>query len=268
VGPENLIIFDHMSTNSEVLNIYAEFAAICPVIRFTGFHNNVHDLNVFPELYAALRQSCFHFCFLDTDEHLVLYNGANRFESGPMILDFLSQHKKVMAFPGTWLQALEGRINRFNLHTPVWPLSDGLQWGKPVISTAFDISHIILHNTQLRRAMALADLRTNLFVLHRHMASPAERISVNILKLKSRGLLSSGDGIAEALASEIDPLTPGYNYVREIRDLSAASSPRNIQGSFEINANGEVEWSEDWQRAEMQRFLAEPNFFSAKLFSE
>jgi len=268
VGPENLIIFDHMSIDPEVLSIYAEFSGIIPVIRFSGFHNNVHNVDLFPELYKALRQSCGHFCFLDTDEYLVLFDGANRFESGSHIVEFLARHKGIMAFPGTWLQALKGHANRFNLHTPIWPLSDGLQWGKPVISSAFDVSGIILHNTEVKRALALADLKTNLFVLHRHMSLPDERISINIQKLKSSGHLKPGDGIEEALKLEVDPLKPRHNYIQEIHELIASKTPKPIEGSFEINAAGDVEWSQDWQRYEMQRFLAEPNLFSERLFSE
>jgi len=266
-GAENLIIFDHMSVDPAVLDIYAEHQGRFPIIRFEGFLNNIHNFRVFPELYAALRQSCRHYCFLDTDEYLVLYDGADRFEKDGAVLAYVAQNSNSLALPGTWLQGLAGHADRFGLQQPYAALSDGLKWGKPIISATFDPSFIMLHNTEVRDAMDKDNLKTALFVLHRHKNVPAERIWANLLKLKSYGAIPPDDGLENVLELAADSYKMGGTYIREMQQLSALGhSPTPVAGSIEVRSDGAIGWFSEAQRAAMQLFVTEPARYSAQLF--
>lgn len=266
-GLENLIIFDHMSADADVLAIYAEYQGRFPVIRFRGYHNNVHNVSVFPELYAALRQSCGHYCFMDTDEYLVLYDGADRFRADQGIVEFLKTHPDILAFPGTWLQSVEGYMDRFKLQNTDSPLCDGLCWGKPIFSAAFDVSWIMLHNTECKRAMSPDSLKTHLFVLHRHVASISDRIKINLLKLKSSGVLKPDDGIAEVLMMDMAGIGGGKEYIEEVRRFVAGAAEQAPDDSFAIASDGAISWNHPWQRAAVQHFVDHPRLHCTKLFA-
>jgi hypothetical protein len=258
-----------MSDDEGVLQTYSEYENIFPIIQFDGFHDNVHNIRLFPELYASIRKSCRHYCFIDTDEYLALYEGGDRFETGTGILAFLDRNNHTPVFPGTWLQGVAGRPNCYSLGARMGTLSDGLKWGKPVISSAVDVSGIILHNTQNKRAMVANELRTNLFVLHQSNAVPEERINANLLKLKAQQVIKDEEGLPEVLALNYESKKIGGNYIREIHQLVLAmSAPASIDGSIEILADGTIRWTQDWQKTELQSFIAEPFKFCAGLFSD
>jgi hypothetical protein len=266
-GLEGLVILDNMSSDANVLAIYAEFEGRFPVIRFQGFHNNVHNVGMFPELYAALRQSCGYYCFMDTDELLVLYDGAERFLADQSIIEFLKKYPDVLAFPGTWLQSVEGYVDRYKLQNIDSPLSDGLCWGKPILSAAFDASWILLHNVECKRAMSPESLKTNLFVLHKHVASITDRIKINLLKLKSRRVLQPDDGISEALAIDTTGIEGGKEYIEEVRRFVAGAVNQATDDSFVIAPDGATSWNHPWQRAALQHFVNHPSLHCAKLFA-
>jgi hypothetical protein len=262
VGLDNLIIFDNMSTDQATLGIYAQFESELLIVQFDGFLNAVHHTRIFAELYAALRESCDYFTFLDTDEYLALYDGGDGFHFRKEIVSFLRDHKKTMVFPGTWLRNLPGCNNRFMLPQSGWPtLRYGLEWGKPVISSACDVSGDLNHNRRVKYDMLPNDLITNVFVLHRLQVSSAERIRINLQKLRALEALMADDGLEEALALDINTLNRKETraYVLEIRSLiSAGDKLASIEGSFEISPNGRINWENDWQRAEMQMFVSQP----------
>jgi len=72
VGPENLIIFDNMSDDPEVLSIYRKYRDQIIIITFAGFHNRLHHIPSYYGLYQSLAKSSDYFLFLDTDEYLIL----------------------------------------------------------------------------------------------------------------------------------------------------------------------------------------------------
>ncbi|MGA2537709.1 MAG: hypothetical protein ABSF53_16950, partial [Terracidiphilus sp.] len=76
-----LIILDNMSSDPRVSEVYAGLDRRCPIIRFSGFLDNVHNTDHFSKLYQALRASCAYFTFLDTDERLTLFDGEDYFRA-------------------------------------------------------------------------------------------------------------------------------------------------------------------------------------------
>ena len=271
VGVENLIILDNMSSNEAVLDTYSEYENQITIFRFKGFHNRPHNTFDFPELYSALRESCDYFSFLDTDEYLTLYNGADIFQCGPEIVAFLNENKETHVFPGTWLQNLTGHGDRFMLWRPNGPLENGLKWGKPIISTRSHFSGTINHNTQIDHSLYTENLATNFFVLHRDRLSTAERIQANLRKLVSYGAIKPEDGVDNILARDIKSFSDGnaQHYYSEIKNLTTASTqpPPDISWWFGIGADGNARWNADWQRAEIQNFLVNPEQYSESLLS-
>lgn len=272
VGAENLIIFDNMSTNIAVFELYKNFASTSIVVQFGGFQDRIHHTGYFKDLYDALRKSCDYFIFLDTDEYLALYDGKDTFCFDSMsITSFLNNHNSTLVFPGTWLQNLKGFKDRFMLQGRPGPLKGGLAWGKPLISSRCNVSGIILHNKQLKSFISLSTLITNFFVLHRSKVSSSDRIRANLEKLISFGLLKPTDGLDEFLKIDIEQIPEGQRrYCIEIQAIlsEGGDTPTSTVGSFAISEGGLAHWAYDWQRTIMQEFVEEPAAYSDLLFSD
>jgi hypothetical protein len=269
VGSENLIIFDNMSTDQEVLDIYAHYNSSFPIVSFSQFQDLVHHVDYFGELYEALRESSTYYVFLDTDEYLTLYDGFDRFLQNAEILTFLDQVRGTDIIPGTWLQNLRGYKDRFVLREPNIHLRLGLKWGKPIISSNYKPAGMINHNTQIKAGFSPDKLKTNLFILHRCYTTSSERIQMNLRKLRASEIIGNTEGLEEVLALDFGAATHGQKYIREIRSLVEARDtlPSSV-GSFEIGVDGLVSWDQEWQRSEMQEFIRNPSRFCDELFSE
>ncbi len=272
VGLENLIIFDNMSTDPAVLKVYEEFRGRIQIVRFGQHHNMIHNTGQYPELYGALRASCRYFLFLDTDEHLALYDGNERFLFGEAILTFLMDQRPAKIFPATWVSNVTGFNNYFDLSQPhVW-LSSGLKWGKPIISADCELSEFLNHNTQVDHSLYPESLTTNFFILHRRTVSPAVRIRANLRKLVAARLITKEQGVEDVLKFDIEKITPltVRDYCREIRELATLEPNDELptKRSFEIGEDGHIRWTEDWQRSDMQRFVACPQEYSGNMLAD
>jgi hypothetical protein len=273
VGLGGLIIMDNMSSDPKVSAIYADISNEAFVIRFSGFQDNVHRTDLFPELYGALRSSCSHFIFLDTDERLTLFDGRERFCADPSLITFLKDHSATKVFPGTWLQNVTGYSDRFLLYDPVIRLANGLKWGKPIISAACDPGGFINHNTQVKRDLYSEPIVTNLFVLHLSSVSNQQRLDSNLRKLRAAGAIPDTYGIAAILlssADEWDHLPDTLKtYVQEITQINEEGLEfmGDIGGSFQIAADGLLVCNEEWQRRAIRNFVSDCSEFVSTLFS-
>src|SRR4051812_33855099 len=54
VGADNLVIFDNGSEDPDVLATYEEFRGRIEIVRFDDFHNNLHRVEQYQDLYDAL----------------------------------------------------------------------------------------------------------------------------------------------------------------------------------------------------------------------
>jgi hypothetical protein len=260
-----------MSTDPAVLEVYNKYSGHIPIIRFDQYHNMIHYPAHYAELYGALRASCRYFVFLDTDEHLTLYDGDERFLFDEAVQAFLLNQKPATIFPATWLSNVTGFHNYFDLSHPRDYLSSGLKWGKPIISADCELSEFINHNTQVDHSLYPKPLNTNFFILHRRTVSRGERIRANLQKLTACKLISPGQGAEDVLKLDIENITPltARAYCREIQELTVAEQTTKppTARSIEIGADGRIRWTEDWQRADMQRFVAFPEEYSAEMLS-
>lgn len=201
VGLENLVIFDNMSDDRSILEIYREYHEQTLIVQYDGFHNYIHVFDMFRELYFALSKSCRYFAVLDTDEFLTFIDreGYVRPDS---ILDVLSSCHETDAFPACWLYNFPKSNLLFHCGS-IGELEGGLRWGKPIIRSNANLSGLLLHNDQLPPPFFRDVTNVQFFLLHLTSLYPDQRISVNLRKLAARGVISSADDLHGALVADI-----------------------------------------------------------------
>ena len=75
VGDQNLIIFDNMSSDPAVFDVYRRYASQIIIIHYKQYHLLLHNPNEFYYFYKALYESSDFYAFLDVDEFLYLFDG-------------------------------------------------------------------------------------------------------------------------------------------------------------------------------------------------
>lgn len=279
VGLENLIIFDNYSSDEKLEDVYSRFLPAGTLARFAGFHNNIHRVHEFPELYDALRNSCKHYIFLDTDEYLIRLGADGTFVQDGRIIDCLEQEKDISVFPGIWLENVSGYDNRFWMNPKMNHLLVGLRGGKPIISSSTNVRGLIAHNRQLPRECYSDRIQTNYFVLHLKRLSPQQRISANLAKLRSYGAAAQSGiykniSLEEALAIRTEDLALGNRrtWIREIQTLSTRSGEAGVLpgkrmalGMVELS-DGTTQFTSEQQRLEFEKFVGAPQNLIEEIF--
>lgn len=273
VGRSNIIIFDNESTNPQVGKIYDENADLL-VVRYSGFHNNIHNVDIFNCLYEALRQSAGWFCFLDTDERLIKFDGQSYFADDSLV-SFLESNSDTDIVPAVWLHNVTGSRSLYMCGESTRRLMHELAWGKPILRSSSSFEGFINHNVQVNKEVWDSRIARGLFVLHLADLHPEQRIASNLNKLRARGFASLDDSAESVLSREIDAdMDPKINdYVREIRRAVAAlasggyASPSPRAGTIELKPGGKVEYFSDRERLVMQSFLDCPDEVLRKALS-
>jgi hypothetical protein len=278
IGIENIIIFDNESTNERTLQSYAKYDDLL-VVGFDGFHNLIHHVHLFPELYEALQASSQYFTFLDTDEFLVRYDqGVVRKDES--ILETIPPEARDGFIPTTWLYNQAGYEHRFTCGIERTVLNNGLIWGKPIISSSAPIAGSINHNCQIaEKTISVAPIG-GLFLLHMAYLSPQQRIRTNLNKLVARGFIRSGDAIEEVLAKQCVDNDPNIVlYLAEIRSLTDGTEILHSEadsltsGTLRIAQDGRVEYSTKLEQELVETFIAKfpeacRNIFSSNIVRE
>jgi hypothetical protein len=197
-GLGNLVIFDNMSTNAQVLSIYEQYRDRVPIIQYDGHHDAIPHSKHYPAMYDCMKQSCEFYAFLDTDEFLVLIDG-DTCACDERIVAFLDAHPDTNAFPASWLMNVTGSDRRFNVGRSVPDLLRTLVWGKPVVRSRRRPDGLINHNIHAAQLLLAGDIVPNLFVLHMVNLFPQQRIDANVRKLISFGYASRDDTIETML---------------------------------------------------------------------
>jgi hypothetical protein len=264
VEPQNILIFDNMSDDPAVLSIYDRHPEVL-VMRFTGFHNNVHRVSLFGDLYSSLRDSAQFFVFLDTDEFLTLIDGDSYYPDRS-ILEFLQSDPLPQVFPGTWLYNANWTANQFISGTAPEDLCSGLAWGKPVLRSNAPLDGYLNHNIQLERALFSTRIQANLFVLHLANLSPQQRIASNVNKLIARGFAQPRDTAEVISQYTLDGVTDDnvVQYVSEIRRLlpmrarPEAKQDTLMPGCIELSPDGKIIYYSELERQSLLAFIADP----------
>jgi hypothetical protein len=267
VGVENLIIFDNMSSDLEVLRIYEQFYGKFPIIRYGGFQDMLHQRRVNDKLYQALARSCTYSTLIDTDEFLSLYDGE-RFLVDSRIVDFVMSSPGTPVLPGTWLDNAPGHNDRFLLSSPAAALRRGLKWGKPVVSTGIETPDIVLHNTQLQDTIKSTRLVANIFILHRKQVVPQERIRVNLQKLRALNVIPRDLSLEQVLALDVSSFTLGRAILSDIHALAGLDGALPpVDGSFQIDDQGVARWQTPEQAQVFHDFIRDPLLYADQLFA-
>jgi hypothetical protein len=264
-GLQNLIIFDNGSTNAEVRAIYQEYRGYVNILSYRGFHNNLHRVEIFTQLYDALRESCDYFCVLDTDEFLVWISGEH-VRKGADVQEKIARHAGKWSFPGVYLSNVLGHANKFWLSSEGAGLTQCLKWGKPLVSSRFDLSGDINHNCGLAREHFRERLIANFFILHMNRLIPEQRINSNINKLIAHKLITRPADIETILASDISCVSNQRlrAYVAEIAALRKLSmkdwnTPGPLpRGAVEFLDSGQIVFFDEYQRQTLKSFLSNP----------
>ncbi len=266
VGEGNLIILDNCSTDPAAADLYRELEDACTVIRFDGFHNRVHRVHEFGELYAALRMSTRFYAFLDTDERLVRFDAAGNLLEPSSLVSTLSEdvHQVV---PGVWLENVFGYQDRFWLSLKRDHLGVGLRSGKPIISSSVAVEGMLNHNRQLAPEFYGDAIRTDFFVLHLKRLSATQRIASNMSKLRAYNAFKGANlSLEDVLGLEPDEFPEGNkrNWIREIQALSredADTTPAKAPlggGTCEL-VDGSLRFADQEQRAAFRDFIECPD---------
>jgi len=221
VEPSNLIIVDNMSVNEEVIRLYDALPSECILFQYDGAVNDLHHVELFRDLYDAIRISSRYYTVIDTDEFLYFLH------EGRMIADHtLSAQLSAGSdgvFPGFWLQNFPGQTNMFFIKR----IDENLQWGKPVIPSSLPVRGYINHSIQMFFNCGPFPIRFGVFIAHLKRLDPVQRIEANLRKLKSLGYLPAETSV-ENLDLEAIELYHGTNTAaelfREIAQFSRVAS--------------------------------------------
>lgn len=244
-GCDQVVVFDNLSTMSEVFDIYKKYQADSRVIiiSFDGHHNLIHYPYFRHALYAALINSCEYYMFLDTDEFVYQFCPNRGMLSKEIILD-----ESFTWAPGVWINDAPNIEGFFSFNKDSF--NGGLLWGKPLISNKINLLNLnatINHNAQFYKAIYDVNFSSSLVVLHYKNAMPERRLRVNYEKLmKSHGLsadVSYADFISRI--DEVDVLPTGLQYINEVKKIIKNSGGVNVARSdgFRLTQDLELDFN-------------------------
>lgn len=232
IGEGKLIIFDNMSDDEYVLDIYEKYKDNIILIKFASHHNDVHSYELFKDLYDAVAESTDFFTVLDTDEFLYLYDD-NKAIHDTSILDYLRENKDCDFFAPCWLDNIEEKENLLNLNSELLSIKEKAElielfdWGKAIINAKIvknskleKPTYFFTHTTYLPQLNYKKAL-TKFFIAHLKKFSKEQRILTNMNKLVSHQVLSRNNDFEGLLKLDPQNIKNGLHsaYVRETQRL-------------------------------------------------
>jgi|GEM_PF-1251448 len=262
VGPENLIVFDNMSDDPQVLAVYRKWRREVSIARFGKFWLNIHHTYLYGDLYRALATSCDYFLFLDTDEFLILMNG-DQYYRDDRIITFVEENSQYDLFPAAWLINANWSAELFSCGPQAGDLARNLACGKPLIRSDKIPTGFSNHNFQLGVRLFVPPFKANLFLLHLSHLYPRQRMAANMNKLVAAAVATPGQSPESiALRTDItDRIMAGY--VDEIRDCLAAERASSGvatlgPGCLELSKDAAVAYYGEAERNLITDYIADP----------
>ncbi len=273
-GPQGLIIFDNGSTMPEVLAYLDEIADDIPVYSYTWMHNFIHNRDKrFRLLYDALRASSDYHLFLDTDEFLYWADEEGGYRDDATVAERIVGTGQ-QAIPGIWAHNQPGQERHLRFTFRKGRLEAGIRGGKPVLSSAVEVSGEICHNSQVPKDLFRGASVGNVIIAHLRNFSAQQRIAANVEKISSYnrttkilhtvGLTGEVLTLEELLRVDDRRLGPGNarNYLAEIRLLTAGVGEATSDGAgavpIVIFADGRMTFANKRERQEILAFLNDP----------
>ena len=261
-GLANLVIFDNYSTEDAVHRIYDGIRDEAVVVRFGGYHNDLHKPTKFPELYEALQASADYFILLDTDEEFVWLKDGETYARDASILNDLEAHSAEPALPGIWLANVTGFDDRFHLFARDDSAPIGTRLGKTLFSSRAQLSERVCHNFQAENSLFARIKEAKLLVLHLKNLSPRQRVRINIHKLRQYNILGVDDDVDAVLAMtwEDRPDSNPKQWIKEIHRLAGAAEhgPRENRrlspGHIKLEPDGRIRFFDEEQKRRFGEF--------------
>ena len=243
-----LIIFDNMSTDDEVFEIYKKYWNDILVFSFTSEVDSIHTTYKFMDLYAILKKTCNFFTIIDSDEFLYLYDGLKLIDDS-RIINILQNRTNINLFVPAWLDTIHGSENTFRFKHKELSM---FNYSKPIINARmvhkFFGYYCEIHHTIKFPALVYGHAPTCFVLLHMKNLNKEQRIKANMEKLVAFGAIQDTKDFDTVLNANAEALPPGHirGYVYEIHRLFGTHdfpvSPHIDEQSVE---NGLVEIGDD-----------------------
>ena len=191
-----LIIFDNNSDDLNVLNYYLTLPDDVLVVKYFGYHNDIHNLDLYSDLYTSIQESSTNFIALDTDEFLAYTDG--KFVYPPdSLFNFSFDIFRYGVDPCLWMYNDHYSEKLFEFGS-IELIKERLNWGKPIIHRDVLLKGYINHNVQILDNITNA-LGIRFFVFHLVNLNPLQRVNANLRKLISRGILPCNANIEDVI---------------------------------------------------------------------
>jgi hypothetical protein len=233
-GPDGLVVFDNGSTDHDVDAVRDRYA---DRVQFHGWnlqHDAVHDATRQQPLYAAVRASCRHYAFLDTDERAFWSEGSRLLSGVEFAARLADDDAGRLVHPGLWLENRPGSIDIYFVAEA--RLARCLGWGKPLFGCGVDVRGFVNHNWQFVRENPGHELWSGFVVCHDRFDDAARRLRSNVEKCLAYGFAATAEEIERIIATgRFENYNPAFqNYLREIvrcrtESWTPASDPRADQ---------------------------------------
>ena len=226
VHDTKLIIFDNMSDDSYVHDIYRKYRDNIILAKFNFYMDSIHMANKFMALYKSLAISSKFFMIIDSDEYLYLYDNEKTYKDNS-IVQFLNENSDCNFFAPYWINTLTNSENLFSFNPN--DLSP-FHFGKPIINTkiipAFEAAltkygYPILHHTKDLPILTYGKAPTKFLLLHLKNLNQYQRIKSNMQKLVAFGIIKNDKDFHSILKLDLDCISGhSRNYIIETRKLA------------------------------------------------
>ncbi|MDR2573276.1 MAG: glycosyltransferase family 2 protein [Desulfovibrio sp.] len=230
VGDSRIVIFDNMSSDKHVINIYKKYRKNILLIHFDGFMDRIHMAEFCMPIYEALSNSAEFFTIIDSDEYLYLYNGDGVVHDN-FVTSFLRENADANFFPTCWMDNIhaDARLFRFNPQN-----ARTFHLGKPIVNARIiheigKYSHSLLHHTKDLPLSAYGRAPTCFLLLHLKNLDRHQRIRANMEKLAAFKIIRHcGDfeGLLRLDADALQVLGHLRDYIDETKKLVKNASCR------------------------------------------
>jgi hypothetical protein len=255
-----LIIFDNMSDDEHVRSIYQKYRNNIILFKFNMYMDNIHMISEFLRFYRALASSSKFFTFIDSDEYLYLYDGANnQVVKDNSIVKFLNDNTDCNFFAPCWLENIRDieKLWYFNPRNLYY-----FNWGKPIVNTKMvamfesalkKYKYPEIHHTIRLPILTYGKTQTRFVLLHLKNLNIYQRIKSNMQKLTALHMIKNDKDfstllkIDESILNKIDvnaihPHMRGY--LIETKKL-IESILHNDDQSTDLSKNGTIELCDD-----------------------
>lgn len=214
-----IVIFDNMSDNEYVHEIYRKYKDKIILAKFDMYMDTIHMGHKFIQLYKALAESSRFFTIIDSDEFLYFYDGNRVVKDGSMV-EFLAKNSDCNFFAPCWIENIEGDERLFSFNPKSLSM---FNWGKPIInrrmvplfeSLVSKREWPILHHTVQLPIQTHGKAPTRFLLLHMKNLNKYQRIKSNMQKLVALGFAKNANDFSALLKIDLDTIQDVNLYTR------------------------------------------------------